>query len=185
MTEISMPGDVSPSRPSGGSKRNMMIAIVVIVIIGGAAIGFTLLNTNTEPAWESRSLWTRTGMDPVLYPYYYADEFDLDSEHVESDLPPEVHFTIDIDPGSDTETIMTLIAVYDMDLDDFDASDWTERNSEELDYAYEENSYSVILELPQSTGTYTWCVYLYLPLGEKSSTWSVDVEIRLKHYPVW
>jgi len=187
MTEIPMTGDAAPVRPrtGGGSRRNIVIAIVVILIIGGAAVGFTLLSTPTGQPWESRLLWSRSGIDPVLFPYYYADEFQLTTDQVEGSTPPEVHFTIDIDPGIDTETILTSFTIYDLDVDTFDTLDWSGRNTHELDWAYEEGSYSAILELPQSTGDYTWCIYLYIPSGEKSDTWSVDLEVRLKHYPVY
>ncbi|MHA1863784.1 MAG: hypothetical protein ACTSWA_08445, partial [Candidatus Thorarchaeota archaeon] len=158
---------------------------VVIIIIVGAAFGITLINTNTGQAWESRLLWSRSGLDPAIYPYYYADEFQLTTDHIEGSTPPEVHFTIDIDPGSDTETIMTSFTIYDLDVTTFDGLDWTGRNSHELDWAYEDGSYSAILELSQNTGDYTWCIYLYLPTGEKSSTWSCDIEVRLQHYPVY
>ncbi len=190
MTEIPMTRDTTPAKPrtDGGSRRNIIIAVVIIFIIGGSAVGFSLLNTNTEPAWESRQLWQTTGLDPVVYPYYYADDFQLNTEHIEGTLAPEVLFTITIDPGTDTETIMTSITVHDVDVATFDSLEWSGeggRNDHQVDWGYEEGSYSAILDLPQTTGTYTWCFYLYLPTGEKSSTWSVDIEIRLKHYPVF
>ena len=76
---------------------------------------------------------------------------------------------------------MTSSTVHDMDLNDIDTSDWSERNDAQVDWIFEEGSYSAVLEIPQDAGVYTWCVYLYMPDREKSSTWSDDTEIRLKH----
>ena len=83
MTEIEFPSGSAPTSPSRSpSRRIIVIAIVVILIIGGGFIGFIILSTPGSDHVSSL-LWSRSGIDPDIWPDYYAGEFELTTDHID------------------------------------------------------------------------------------------------------
>ena len=181
MTEIDFPSGSAPTSPSRGpSRRVIVIAIVVILIIGGGFIGFIILSTPGSDHISSL-LWSRSGIDPDLYPSYYYGEFELTTDHIDDTTPPDILFTVSSDTGSDSGDVYTYVGVYDLDVSTFNGMDWTERDLYMVDYINEVGDISDYIDLPQVAGKYTWVVAILYEDFVKSDVWSTNIDVYLRY----
>ena len=181
MTEISFPTEGSPISPSRGpSRRIVIIAVIVIHIVVGGIIGFVILGGGSDHI--SSLLWTRSGIDADVYPpdFYYG-EFELVTDHVNDETPPDILFTLSYDTGSDTGYVYTYVAVYELDIATFDGMDWLERDLYLVDYDEGYGDFSTYIDLPQVTGDYTWVLFIVYEELVKSDVWSCDFNVYLRY----
>ncbi len=181
MTEISFPSEGSPITPSRGpSRRTVIIAVVVILIVVGGIIGFVIVSSPGSDHISSL-LWTRSGIDPDVYPDYYYGEFELTTDHVDDTTPPDVLFTLSYDTGSDTGDVYTYVAVYDLDIATFAGLNWLDRDLYLVDYGEDYGDFSTYIDLPQTTGKYTWVIFIVYEEIVKSDVWSSDLSVNLRY----
>ena len=154
--------------------------MIVILIVVGGGIGFIILSTPGSNHISSL-LWSRSGIDPNLWPAYYYGEFELTADHIDDTTPPDLLFTISHDTGSDSGDVYSYFGIYDLDISTFNGLDWNDRDLYLIDYLGDIGDISDYIDLPQVTGKYTWAISIFYEDVVKSDVWSSDISIYLRY----
>ncbi len=203
MTEIHIPGDTAPISPSKGpGMKTILMVVVVLLIIGGAVIAYALLGggpnvtTTSEPTTTSTTTTVTTtssnhesillahysDLDPDVYPTYFSGGFELTTDHVDDATPPDILFMLFYhDMGTDVSDVWTYIACFDLDEASFDSMTWTNRQPYLIDEDYIIGTVTHYINLPKTTGDYTWTFYIDDSEIGKSDVWSVNIYIFLRY----
>lgn len=180
-----MPGDDDYQEPQDTTKKGtpwtkIIVVVVIIAVLGIAA--FTLLQPSGPTGdFSTRTIQDYNNQDVDLYPTFYRSEFSVSSSEVQTSTPPDLHFDIDVNTGSDDVTPTVVIAVYDVDQTTFDSLSWSELDNNYQMGMFTYNARDVLsyIDLHNSADTYTWVIWF--EASSKADVWDVDITLTLRY----
>ncbi|MFX1264844.1 MAG: hypothetical protein ACFFCK_09915 [Promethearchaeota archaeon] len=145
MTEIPLPSGYqeSPKPSSGiglGWKVIAGLVVAVVVVAGVAVVLFRSIDSNSG---GEREIGSWDNVDIELYPgVIYRNEFSVSSSEAQGSLLPDLHFDISVDnTGSDSVSVEINIAVYELNVTNFDSLSSSGRAPYLVEEATSTNSY--------------------------------------------